>query len=188
MRSHRQLVLYHSILQTLHEPGCPFCRFLKEFQASRLQNHAESELHLLCNFHAWGLAAVQDAPAAADAFLKLVNDVTAASNGASDCSICREVESEEELRIREFVSCIERAEIVHWLRSDAVLCMPHAIKLRKKVPLAITPRIDGIIIQYREQLTEQLRQLRDEPGPDRTGWGALGRAAEFLVAQRGLKA
>ena len=188
MRTHRQLVVYNSILQTLHETGCPFCRFLKDFQASRLQNHSESELRTLCNFHAWGLAAVQDAPAAAKAFIKLVNAAPAASNGGSECDICKEVEAEEEMRIREFVSCIERTEVMYWLRSDAVLCLPHAIKLRKKVPPVVAPRIDGIMIRCRQQLTEQLQQLRDEPGPDRTGWGALGRAAEFLVAQRGLRA
>ena len=39
MRTHRQLVLYQSILQVLQESGCPFCRFLKEYQTARLQNH-----------------------------------------------------------------------------------------------------------------------------------------------------
>jgi hypothetical protein len=39
----------------------------------------------------------------------------------------------------------------------------------------------------REQLKEELDQLRHEPGTDRRGWGALGRVAEFLVSQRGLR-
>jgi predicted dithiol-disulfide oxidoreductase (DUF899 family) len=95
VRTHRQLVVYQSILQVLHESGCPLCSFLKEYQAARLQKRSESETHRRCNFHAWGLAAVQDAPAAAQAFI--------------------------------------------------------------------------------------------EPGTDRSGWGALGRVAEFLVSQRGLQ-
>jgi hypothetical protein len=37
MRRHKQHVVYHSILPVLHQPGCPFCRLLKEFQADRLQ-------------------------------------------------------------------------------------------------------------------------------------------------------
>ncbi len=74
MRTHRQLVIYQSILQVLHEPGCPFCRFLKEYQAGRLQKRLESETHRLCNFHAWGLAAVQDAPAAAQAFIGMLGE------------------------------------------------------------------------------------------------------------------
>ncbi len=74
MRTHRQLVIYQSILQVLHEPGCPFCRFLKEYQAGRLQKRLESETHRLCNFHACGLAAVQDAPAAAQAFIGMLGE------------------------------------------------------------------------------------------------------------------
>lgn len=187
MRSHRQLVVYESILQALHEHSCPFCRFLKEFQAARLQNPHQPELHRLCNFHAWGLAAVQSAPTAAKAFIRLLQEPAPGSNGSSGCDICKEVIAEEDLRIRELVSCVDRREVSHWLRADAVLCIPHAIKLRQKLPLVLTPRIDTIIRNYREQLTEELRNLRDDPGPDRTGWGALGKAAEFLVAQRGLR-
>jgi hypothetical protein len=190
MRRHRQLVLYQSILQVLHETGCPFCRLLKEFQADRLQKHAEGELHHLCNFHAWGLAAVQDAPVAARIFLRLVDEAAPLSNGVAACDVCDEVVAEEDLRIREFGSCLSRSDVSHWLRTDATLCIPHAMKLRRKIPLSIAPRIDALIVDYRKHLAEDLQQLRDEhePEPDRTGWGAVGRAAEFLVSQRGLRA
>jgi hypothetical protein len=47
-------------------------------------------------------------------------------------------------------------------------------------------RIDAIIQNCRQQLAQELQHLRDDPEPDRTGWGAIGRAAEFLVSQRGL--
>jgi len=186
MRTHRLLVVHHSILEVLHEPGCPFCRILKEFQADRLQNHAQEDLHYLCNFHTWGLAAVHDPPTAAQIFLKLVDGIPFA-NDVGCCDICSRMIEEEDLRIREFVSCLQRFEVSHWLRTDAVLCIPHALKLRKQVPIILTPRIDTIIGHYRQQLSQDLLQLRDEPGPDRSGWGALGRAAEFLVAQRGIR-
>jgi hypothetical protein len=45
-----------------------------------------------------------------------------------------------------------------------------------------------MVENYRKQLKEELDQLRKEPSQDRSGWGALGRAAEFLVSQRGLRA
>ena len=89
------------------------------------------------------------------------------------------------MRIREFVSCIERAEVMHWLRSDAVLCLPHAVKLRKKVSLVVAPHIDGIMIRCRQELTEQLQQLRDEPGPDRTGWAPLAVRRNFRSPSAG---
>ena len=189
MRKHTQLVLYQSILPLLHQPGCPFCRLLKDFQADRLQKHAQGELHHLCNFHVWGLAAVQDAPAAARIFLDLVNQAAPLSNGVQTCDICSEVGREEDLRIREFLSCLERAEVTEWLRAGGTLCIPHGLKLRSGMPPVLVPRIDSIMENCRRQLSADLKHLRDEwmPESNRTGWGSVGRAAEFLVALRGLR-
>jgi hypothetical protein len=186
MRTHRHLIVYQSILQVLQETGCPFCRFLKEYQTARLQNHPKDNIHRLCNFHAWGLAAIQKAPAAAQVFMKLVDEPAEASRADSVCDICGEVFVEEELRLREFVSCLARNDVSEWLRGFAALCIPHGSKLRRQVPPVLTARIDAIIENYRQQLAQELQRLRDEPGQDRAGWGALGRAAEFLVSQRGL--
>jgi hypothetical protein len=187
VRTHRQLVVYQSILQVLHETGCPVCRFLKEYQAARLQNRSESETHRLCNFHAWGPAAVQDAPAAAQAFIGILSQPELNANGTQACDVCNEVTAEEDLRIRELATCLHRPAVADWLRQEAVLCIPHATKLRRQVPLALVSRIDAVVQNYRHQLEEELDQLRSEPGMDRNGWGALGRAAEFLVSQRGLR-
>ena len=184
MRTHRQLVLYQSILQVLQESGCPFCRFLKEYQTARLQNHQQESIHHLCNFHAWGLAAVQDAPAAAQVFIKLVDGPDLISN--AECDICTAVLAEEDLRIREFVSCLSRTDVSDWLRGSAVLCVPHGEKLHRQVPPVLAARVNAIIENSRRQLAQDRQQLRVEPEPDRAGWGALGRAAEFLVSQRGL--
>jgi len=189
MRRHRQLFQYRSILQTLRQPECPFCTYLKDFQAARLQNHTRDDLHHLCNFHVWGLAAVEEAPAAAQLFLRLIDEPALLASGSGGCDICRQMVSEEDLRIREFVSCCTRPEILRWLQDDPILCIPHGIKLRQKVPLVFTHRIDAIIEQCRQRLAGDLEQLRDdrEPVPKRTGWGAVGRAAEFLVCPRGLR-
>jgi hypothetical protein len=189
MRRHKQHVVYHSILPALHEPGCPFCRLLKEFQADRLQRHEEGELHHLCNFHVWGLAAVQEAPVAARIFMKLVNEAAPLSNGSAACDVCTEIIQEEELRIRELVSCLQRAEVTQWFRTDVTLCIPHGLKLRPKLPAALIPRINSAMENYRQQLSADLEQLHNEwlPESNRIGWGAVGRAAEFLVSQRGLR-
>ena len=146
------------------------------------------DIHSLCNFHAWGVAAVQDAQAAAEVFLTLVSENESMADQPSDCDVCCKVIDEEDRRIRELVTLLGKPDIVRWLRMEAVFCIPHAVKLRHKVPLTLTARIDLIIRNYREQLKDELVQLRNDPSPDRSGWGALGRAAEFLVAQRGLRA
>ena len=188
MRTHRQLVVYQSIQQVLHEPGCPFCRFLKEFQAGRLQNRSEVETRRLCSFHTWGLAAVQDAPAAAAAFIGILNESESNASGTQECDVCKEVMAEEELRIRELATCLHKPDVADWLRTEATLCIPHATKLRHQLPPVLASRLDAMVKNYRKQLKEELDQLRKEPSQDRSGWGALGRAAEFLVSQRGLRA
>lgn len=188
MRTHRQLVVYSSIFQALNERGCPFCRFLKEYQTARLQNAPDIEIRHLCNFHMWGLAAVQNAPVAASVFLKLVDEPLQALRDDARCDICKEVTDEEELRLREFVSRIDREDVVRWLKEDAVLCIPHGMRLRRQVPFLLTAHIDAILEDCRQRLSDELRQLRNELEPNRLGWGALGRAAEFLVSQRGLRA
>ena len=188
MRAHRQVVLPVSIEKFLHEPGCPLCRFLKDFQAIHLQQGTAKDIHRLCNFHAWGVAAVQDALAAADVFLALVNENRLMADQRLDCDICLKLVEEEDRRIRELVTLLGKPDIVRWLRTEAVFCIPHAVKLRQKVPLTLTARIDAIIQSYREQLKGELTKLRDNPTRDRSGYGALGRAAEFLVSQRGLRA
>ncbi len=188
MRAHRQIVLHQSIVELLHEPGCPFCRFLKDFQALHLQGDSAKDIHRLCNFHAWGVAAVQDAQSAAEVFLTLVNQDGCVTDSRPDCDVCHKVSEEEDRRIRELITLLGRPDVVRWLRMEAVFCIPHAMKLRQKVPLTLTARIDMIIRNQREQLKDELIHLRNDPSPDRTGWGALGRAAEFLVAQRGLRA
>ena len=187
MRAHRQIVLHQSIEELLHEPGCPLCRFLKDFQAIHLQGDSAREIHRLCNFHTWGVAAVQDAQAAADVFLTLVNENGSMADQGRDCDVCRKVIDEEDRRIRELVTLLGKPDIVRWLRMEAVFCIPHAVKLRQRVPLTLTARIDAIIQKHREQLNDELLQLRNDPSPDRSGYGALGRAAEFLVSQRGLR-
>jgi glutaredoxin len=187
VRTHRQLVVYQSILQVLHEPGCPFCKFLKEYQAGKLQSRSGSETHRVCNFHAWGLAAVQDAPAAAQVFIDILGE-SEPLNGTDVCDICNEIKAEEDLRIRELATCLHRAAVADWLRREAILCIPHASKLRRQVPLILASRIDAVVQNCRRQLKDELNQLRNEPGNDRSGSGALGRAAEFLVSQRGLRA
>ena len=145
MRRHRQLVLYQSILQALREPGYPFCRLLKEFQADCLQNRVGDDMQHLCNFHVWGLAAVQEAPVAAQMFMRLVDEAVLLPGGVAVCDICDRIAAEEDLRMRELVSCINRPDVLDWLKSGTVLCIPHGLKLRRSLSPVLASRIDAII-------------------------------------------
>ena len=41
------------------------------------------------------------------------------------------------------------------------LCIPHGLKLRRQVPPVLASRIDTIIENYRQQLAQELKHLRD---------------------------
>ncbi len=177
---------YTSILQVLGEAGCPFCRFMKDFQAAALQKPGGTKIRHLCNFHAWGFVATQRAPFAAELFLSLLN--TQADDSTENCDICAVIWQEEDLRIREFISCLDQKHVSQWLRSQAVLCIAHGTKLERGSPPIVAALIRSVMERYRKQLTDDLMKLRNDYNSDRANWGLLGHVAEFLVSQRGLHA
>jgi hypothetical protein len=184
MRTNR-ILHYESILQMLGETGCPFCRFMKNFQSALLQDPGEKDIHHLCNFHAWGLAATQRAATAAQLFLNLVARQTDDSS-PSRCDICVLLEIEEDRRAREFIGCLNNKLVAQWLRSQAVLCLIHGTKLKQGAPPVSASVIGGVMERYRSRLIEDLSRLRDDYQPDSAQWGLLGHVAEFLASQRGL--
>jgi hypothetical protein len=181
-----KIINYESIIQVLGEPGCPFCRFMKNHQAALLQDPAEKEIHHLCSFHTWGLAATQRAASAARLLVNLIEKQVDTSAVAT-CDICVLLEMEENRRIREFISLLSHKLIAQWLRTQPILCIPHGTKLKQGVPQATTLAINSIMDKYRGYLVSELRQLHEEYQPDAAKWGVLGHAAEFLIAQRGLR-
>jgi len=181
-----KVVNYESILQVLGEPGCPFCRFMKNYQTALMQDPSQKNVHHLCNFHTWGLAATQRAASAARLFLALLDNPGESAN-MPPCDICVLLELEEERRIREFVSCLRHRLVVLWMRSQSVLCLGHGVRLKHRIPPATAAAVDSIMERYRRQLAEELSQLQDVYEPAETRWGTLGHAAEFLASQRGLR-
>ena len=183
MRAHKVLN-YESILQMLGEAGCPFCRFMKNFQRALLQE-PKGEVHHLCNFHTWRLAATQQAVSAAEHFMTLLRGESGGVPGSSS-TICTLLPEEEGVRIREFISYSEHKLVAQWLRSQAVLCMVPGAKLKHGAPPNIVSAINSIVERCRRKLVEDLTRLHSEYLPDTERWGVLGRAAEFMVSQRGL--
>jgi hypothetical protein len=184
MRTNK-ILNYESILQVLDETGCPFCRFLKNFQASLLQDPKEKDIHRLCNFHTWGLAASQRAATAADLFLHLL-DRYFHTPPTSSCDICVLLQLEEDRRIREFIGCANHKLVSQWIRTPAALCFVHGTKLKDSASPLFASTINSIMENYRQRLIEEITSLRDEYQPNAARWGVLGHAAEFLVSQRGL--
>jgi hypothetical protein len=186
MRANK-IMNYESILQVLGETGCPFCRFMKNFQAALLQDPTEKDIRHLCSFHTWGLAATQRAASAADVFLNLLAKQPD-TRADSVCDLCVLLQMEEDRCIREFIGCAQQKLVVQWLRSQAVVCMVHGAKLKQAAPPVLASALGAVMERFRRQLVEELTRLRDEYQPDTAKWGVLGHAAEFLVSQRGLHA
>lgn len=176
-----------SVGQALVRGACPVCGVLKEFQsalAERVQVHAD--LHL-CNFHTWLLARSAPAKGAAAVYLKLLEDPSVAKAGTSDCGFCQRIPEQEKVQLQDLVNQMRRAMFVQWMKSQGSLCLSHSRKLQEHAPLKMRRLIDEIVERTRSELKQELGDfLEHTKQGDHTGGGILGRAAEFLVSQRGL--
>lgn len=176
---------YNSILQTLSEPGCPLCAFLKNVQAKLLQEgDAEGFMHL-CNAHTWAVAAVRQTATAARIFVSLLE--TRRAHGPHPCSICLRLEQEEVLRTQELIAAFARRSVLDWMRKQGVLCVPHGWRLRAEAPAALHAMINEVLEKRASELRKALEDLLAEAahGESQHG-GVLGRVAEYLAAQRGI--
>ena len=182
MRAHKVLK-YESILQVLGENRMPLLPVYEEL-SDGFASGCKGEVHHLCNFHTWGLAATQQAVSAAEHFTTLLREQSGAVPG-SFCTICTLLQ-EEDLRIREFISYSEHKLVAQSLRSQTVLCMVYWAKLKHGAPPIVVSAINSIMERCRRQLAEDLTRLHSEYLPDAERWGVLGRVAEFMVSQRGL--
>lgn len=184
MRPHK-IINYTSILQVLDQKGCPFCVFLKNYQAALMQEPAQKGVVRLCNFHTWGLAATQNPMIAAQLFLALLSHSSEEGKSAV-CDICLLVRIEEEKRVREFVSYLDQRHVLAWLRTQGILCIYHGSKIKNGANPATASLIDIVIHRNHDKLIKELSQLLDQYDPNPVNWGTLGRAAEYLASQRGL--
>ena len=173
--------------QALVRGACPICGVLKEFQsalAEKVQVHAD--LHL-CNFHTWLLARSAPAKGAAVVYLKLLEEPPFAKVGTSDCDFCQRILEKEKLQLQDFVNQMHRAMFVQSMKSQGSLCLNHSQKLQNYAPLKMRALIVEIVERTRAELREELGEfLEHTKQGDHSGGGILGRAAEFIVSQRGL--
>jgi hypothetical protein len=176
-----------SVGQALVRGACPICGVLKEFQsalAEKIQVHADLRL---CNFHTWLLARSAPAKGAAAVYLKQLEDPSVAKNGTSDCDFCQQILEQEKLQLRNLVNQMQRAMFGQWMTSQGSLCLKHSHKLQNHAPLKMRALIVAIVERTRAELKEELGDfLEHTKQGDHSGGGILGRAAEFLVSQRGL--
>jgi hypothetical protein len=169
--------------------GCPVCAAVKHFQES-LPGHLQAEGQTqLCNFHAWLLAKSAPAEVAASLFLDALrakeSDTSAASTPS--CIACKKIHEEEITRLKEVTRELERPPMAVWLQQHATFCLRHIHELKTRVPATLQKIVEKLRIKNKMELEAELEEfLQQARKGDHTGGGVLGRAAEFLVAQRGI--
>jgi hypothetical protein len=170
--------------------SCPVCCAVKHFHESlpgRLRTEAQPQL---CNFHAWLLAKSAQAEVAASLFLNALSAKEGITTSAllSACSGCAKIHEEEMERLREVTRELERNSLTgKWLKEHARFCLRHMLKLKKQVPASLRNTLDEMSARGVAELESELRAfLQQARLGDHSGGGVLGRAAEFLVGQRGI--
>lgn len=183
MRAH-SVKHYNSIVQVLSEAGCPICAFLKNVQSKLVQESQIDEVVALCNHHAWAIAAVRERVQAAKIFLALIEK--SRQGERRECSICIRLEQEETLRIQELLASLEQHHVLEWIEKRGVLCIPHAFRMYEDASEAGRALIDRVLNRSQDALGRMLRESLVDAMRDSEHAGLLGKAAEYLVSQRGV--
>jgi hypothetical protein len=183
-----------SLSLALAKGTCPICGILKDFQWT-LAETVKPQINLrLCNFHGWSLARSRGKLSRSTpgecvtiVFLEMLKEPLVGKVNSAECSLCRRVSEEEIKRLRELGQKLRASIFAQWMKSQGTLCIEHARKMKEFVPLRLRTLIDDIIARNRAELEQELAMFGEQLKHGiHEGGGLLGRAAEFLVGQRGL--
>ena len=182
-----------NVSQALTKGACPICGILKDFQwtlAAVVQPQAALRL---CNFHTWALARSRGGSlehstpgeSVSSVFLEMLSSSPAGKVSSDDCALCHCVREEEVTHLRELAQQFQRP-LRPMDENTGSLCLDHAGKLKEFVPLRYRALVDEVVDRNRMELREELEAFHEHLKHGvHAGGGLLGRAAEFLVGQRG---
>jgi hypothetical protein len=183
-----------NVNQAFPKGMCPICAILKDFQWTLAETARPQPDLRLCNFHGWALARSRGklsrstpGESVTDVFLEMLRGPLAGKVSSEECSLCHRVLEEEVTRLRELAQKLQGAMFAQWMKTQGTLCLEHARKVKEFVPLRLRPLVDDIVERNRGELKRELEAFREQLKHGiHEGGGLLGRAAEFLVGQRGL--
>jgi hypothetical protein len=183
-----------SINRALVKGTCPVCGILKEFQWTLVETTRPQPDLRLCNFHGWAMARSRGKPSrstpgetVANVFLEMLKKPLAGKVGSDECSLCHRVLEEEVARLRELAQKLQATTFAQWMKTQGTLCLDHAEKVKEFGPLRLRTLVDEVVERNRGELEQELETFREQLRHGiHEGGGLLGRAAEFLVGQRGL--
>lgn len=172
---------------SFHDEPCIICKGLKNFQSDRMYVLNRQAFPRLCNLHTWLLAKTAEAGVAAEVLFGMLEYALKEERTRNDCGMCALIAKEEERRLEDFGQNLRRPEALLHLGQRGGLCIPHARKLLEQAPDSLR---NEIISALQKRVVELKRELAILSRSARSGEtihpGLLGRAAEFLVSNRGL--
>ena len=179
-----------SITSIATRTACPVCAALKEFQNDLLKHLAPNDCRRFCNTHGWLIANSAPAASAVSIFLNAIADPgwKPAAPVSEQCDICRKLHEETEVRLQEIVTGIRQSRLRSWLHDYGVLCSRHGNDVISRLPEVLRKSVQELLARNGGEIAETLEDfLRRAQSGSHAGGGVLGRAAEFLVAQRGIE-
>lgn len=169
---------------------CPVCAALREFQNEFLKHLQPSDCQRFCNTHGWVVANSGPAESVASIFLKAILDPAwrPASPVSEECDLCSRMQQEKERRLGEIAKQLQQPRLRSWLHDYGMLCSRHGREVMAKLPEPLQKSIQELIARNSGEIVEILQDfLQRVRQGSHEGGGVLGRAAEFLVAQRGIE-
>jgi hypothetical protein len=168
---------------------CPVCTMLRHRQTRLIEETGLPCAKNLCNHHAWALAKAAPASIAADLLLQTLR--TRRSEGSqpvhTHCDVCESLLREETEKLGELAAKMETAAFLEWMRHHGTLCLHHAKKIGEQLSPEGRKVVGEVLSRTWKELEQDLAnyaQLASQG--EHAGGGVLGRAAEFLVCQRGI--
>jgi hypothetical protein len=141
----------------------------------------------LCNHHAWALAKAAPGPIAAGLLLETLRTRRSEGTTGRPCDFCETLLQDEAEKLRELAARMQTGPFLGWMRVNGTLCLHHAKKIDKQLSPEGRKVVAEVVTRTWEELEEGLANYAEHAGRgEHAGGGVLGRAAEFLVCQRGI--
>lgn len=170
--------------------SCPICVALREFQTDLIMHLAPDDCQRFCNTHAWVVANAAPAETGATIFLKAITSTEwrPAVSVPDQCDICKKMHQEKELRLDEIAKQLRDPKLRSWLHNYGMFCSRHSGEVTAKLPEDLKKSIQELKTRNSGEIIEILGEfLQQVKKGSHAGGGILGRAAEFLVSQRGIE-
>lgn len=178
----------YAVSEAVTHGACPVCTVLRHQQTRLIQEEGVRGAAHLCNFHAWSLARSAPAAVAAEVFLQSLHlrQREGLHARAVGCDFCEALGLEETSELKALAKKMEVPTFLEWMRMHGTLCLRHASEIVDLFPQARMAIVE-LVSRTLAELERDLGECRNVARlGSHSGGGVLGRAAEFLVCQRGI--